>query len=107
MNGTSSYSNDGAGVAAPTATPAVVLRGNTSEVHRTSFSVERFMPAMDIEQAVSRRQLIVDATSKLMQVGVDYGKIPGTERETLLQPGADKLCNLFGIVLEYEIIRRV
>src|ERR1035437_3986333 len=62
----------------------------------------RFMPIMDIQQAVMRRQMIVDATQKLMKQGVDYGKIPGTERDVLLQPGADKPCNLFGLVVEYE-----
>ena len=62
----------------------------------------RFMPVMDIQQAVLRRQMIVDATQKLMKQGVDFGKIPGTERDVLLQPGADKLCNLFGLVVEYE-----
>src|ERR1035438_8618157 len=62
----------------------------------------RFMPVMDIQQAVLRRQMIVDATQKLMKQGVDFGKIPGTERDVLLQPGADKLCNLFGLVVEDE-----
>src|ERR1035441_10752538 len=61
-----------------------------------------FMPIMDIQQAVIRREMIVDATQKLMKQGVDYGGIPGTERDVLLQPGADKLCNLFGLVVEYE-----
>ena len=28
---------------------------------------------------------------------------PGTEWPTLLQPGADKLCNLFGLVIRYQI----
>lgn len=67
----------------------------------------RFMPVMDIEQALGRRQMIVDATKKLMRPDVDYGKVPGTERETLLQPGADKLCNLFGLVIQYETIKCV
>jgi ribosomal protein L37AE/L43A len=62
----------------------------------------RFMPVMDIQQAVMRREMIVDATQKLMKQGVDFGRIPGTERDVLLQPGADKLCNLFGLVVEYE-----
>jgi hypothetical protein len=58
---------------------------------------------MDLEQAIARRELIVSAMQRLMKEGVDYGKIPGTERPTLLQPGADKLCNLFGLVIKYEV----
>lgn len=35
----------------------------------------RFMPVMSIDQALERRQAIVDATKKLMREGTDYGKI--------------------------------
>jgi ribosomal protein L37AE/L43A len=62
----------------------------------------RFMPVMDIEQAIARRDLIVRAMKSLMKEGVDYGKIPGTDKPALLQPGADKLCNLFGLTLQYD-----
>lgn len=62
----------------------------------------RFMPVMDIEQAVQRRQVIVEAMKRLMQDGVDYGKVAGGEKPALFQPGADKLGNLFGLVLQYE-----
>jgi hypothetical protein len=30
-----------------------------------------------------------------MKHGVDYGKVPGTDKPTLLKPGAEKLCVLF------------
>jgi hypothetical protein len=65
----------------------------------------RFMPVMSIDQALERRQAIVDATKKLMREGTDYGKIPGTDRDVLLQPGADKLCNLFGLVIQYDVTK--
>jgi hypothetical protein len=60
---------------------------------------------MHIEQALQRRQAIVDATQKLMRSSVDFGKMPGTDRDVLLQPGADKLCNLFGLVIQYEVAK--
>ena len=62
----------------------------------------RFMPVMTVEKALERRQAIVRATNELMKEGVDYGKIPGSDKPALLQPGADKLCNLFGLVMKYE-----
>jgi hypothetical protein len=65
----------------------------------------RFMPVMSIDQALERRQAIVDATKKLMGEGTDYGRIPGTDRDVLLQPGADKLCNLFGLVIQYDVTK--
>lgn len=69
---------------------------------------QRFMPVMALSTALDRRQIIVDATKKLMQDGVDFGTIPGAgDRPTLKQPGADKLCNLFGLVIKYEILEQV
>lgn len=71
-----------------------------------SEDISRFMPVMAIEQAIARREAIVDATAKLMRDGVDFGKIPGAgDRPALLQPGADKLCNLFGLVIQYEVVK--
>ena len=89
---------------------------NTDEITRNQGSVRtelmvatqeisRFMPVMAIEQALQRRQAIVDATQKLMRPGVDFGKVPGTDRDVLLQPGADKLCNLFGLVIRFEVAK--
>ena len=66
----------------------------------------RFMPIMSIDRALERRQAIVQATQQLMKEGVDYGKIPGAaDKPILLQPGADKLCNLFGLVIRYEVTK--
>ncbi len=63
----------------------------------------RFMPVMSIGVAVNRRNTIVEAVQKLMKDGQDYGAIPGTTKPTLLQPGADKLNNLFGLVPRFFI----
>ncbi len=63
----------------------------------------RFMPVMSIGVAINRRNTIVEAVQKLMQDGQDYGTIPGTQKPTLLNPGADKLNNLFGLVPRFFI----
>ena len=64
---------------------------------------QRFLPVMSMEVAIERRQTIVVAVQKLMKAGLDYGVIPGTgNKPTLLQPGADKLNNLFGLVPTFE-----
>jgi hypothetical protein len=73
-----------------------------------SAELQRFLPVMAMTQALERRNVIVEATQKLMRDGVDYGKIPGAgDRPCLLQPGADKLCNLFGLVIRYEFIEKI
>ncbi len=40
---------------------------------------------------------------ELMTENVDYGCIPGTgDKPTLLKPGAEKLCNLYGLIPEFK-----
>lgn len=65
----------------------------------------RFMPVMSMAVAESRRDMIVQAIAKLMKEGIDadYGIIPGTKKRTLLQPGAQKLDNLFGLVPKFVV----
>ena len=59
----------------------------------------------DLEIAIRRREILRQAAEILMIEGVDYGRAGGT-KPTLLQPGADKLCVLFGIDIAYtEAIR--
>ena len=60
-------------------------------------TADQFMPALNIQQAIQRRQAIVDAAKQLMHEGTDFGTIPGTPKPTLLKPGAEKLCSLFGL----------
>lgn len=94
--------------AEPESTSLVKHGGEDGLALVPSVEQQRFMPALTLELAVHRRKTIVDATTQLMQEGVDYGKIPGVgDRPSLLQPGADKLCNLFGLVVQYEIIAEV
>src|SRR5579885_1524364 len=67
----------------------------------------RFMPLMRMEDALARRDVIVQTFKRLMTDGEDYGKIPGAgNKPTLLQPGAQKLDNIFGLVARYEIMER-
>ena len=42
--------------------------------------------------------------SAQMKKDVDYGKIPGTSKPTLLKPGAEKLCRLFSLRPSYKLI---
>jgi len=81
--------------------------GNTPATSNGSTAdVARYMPIMDVDDAVRRRQMLREAMENLMVEGIDYGKIPGATKPTLLQPGADKLCNLFGIDIRYaEAVR--
>ena len=72
-------------------------------------SVERsrFMPAMTIESAVERYQQVTEFVSRVLRKDVDYGVIPGTEKLTLLKPGAEKLTTFFGLSTRFRLLERI
>lgn len=67
----------------------------------------QFMPAMSIELAVERYNTITEFVSRVLRRDVDYGMIPGTDKLTLLKPGAEKLTTFFGLSTRFEIIERI
>jgi len=87
------------------------------EAQRTDLAESlNFMPVMAIEQVRERYNAVVNCVKMLMKPGTDYGIIPGTSsknddgtpsngKNTLLKPGAEKLCTLFGLVPEFEDYR--
>ena len=59
-------------------------------------------PADFIAVHTETAALIRDA----LQEGQDYGKIPGTAKNTLLKPGAERLCLAFGLRAAFEIMEQ-
>jgi hypothetical protein len=48
-------------------------------------------------QRTIQKELMIGPTEENPE-GEDYGVIPGTKKPTLLKPGAEKLCNFYGLV---------
>jgi hypothetical protein len=78
------------------------MRGALAPVDRS-----QFMPAMSIELAVERYNTITEFVSRVLRRDVDYGMIPGTEKLTLLKPGAEKLTTFFGLSTRFQLIERI
>src|SRR5579859_5382873 len=55
------------------------------------------MPVMDLATAKKRLEEFQDFVKGYMKEGEDYGKIPGIDKPSLFQPGADKLSELYGL----------
>lgn len=53
-------------------------------------------------QKIAQMQAVVQKTLKN---GQDYGEVPGTNKPTLLKPGGEKVCMLFGLNPEYEFLQ--
>jgi len=60
--------------------------------------------AMSADVLVKQVALIQDVMKKVMQVDEHYGKIPGTKKDCLYKPGAEKLCLVFRLNPDYAII---
>lgn len=63
-----------------------------------------FMPALTTAEAVQRYNALVEFVRTVMRRDTDFGVIPGTQKPTLLKPGAEKLCTLFGLRPQFELI---
>ena len=64
-------------------------------------------PVVNVQGALQRYQDMKDFVSGILKENVDFGKIPGTSKETLLKPGAEKLSAFFGLSAEFQIIEMV
>lgn len=60
-------------------------------------SNQQFMPVMSVDNAFQRYDSLVRYIKGHMVQGKDYGVIPGSDKPTLLKPGAEKLCTFFGL----------
>ena len=68
---------------------------------------EDFMPVMQITRAIERYNMVLQFTQQIMKAGKDFGEIPGTDKPTLLKPGAEKLCSFFGLTPRFTIVEKV
>lgn len=73
----------------------------------TVYKPQAVMPVMDIRAAIVRQQAITDFVSSIMHKDTDYGAIPGTDKPTLLKPGAEKLTTFFGLSKRFTLVERV
>jgi hypothetical protein len=61
----------------------------------------------DIASAKHRLQELQAFVREVMVEGEDYGAIPGTEKPALLKPGAEKLCEIYGLIQAPEVVTRI
>lgn len=63
-----------------------------------------------VDKLKAQRALLKEFVQSQLREGVDYGTFPGTDKDALFKPGAEKLAQLFGlgvkVVLSDRIIER-
>lgn len=64
-------------------------------------------PAQQLDQFGDRKKSMRKLVKTQMKEGIDYGVIPGTNKKTLLQPGAEKLANLYTLIPTFELTKEI
>lgn len=60
-------------------------------------------PVVTVEELVKHNRAVTKIIAEGLEAGVDFGVIPGTGgKPSLLKPGAERLCKVFGCVATYE-----
>lgn len=78
---------------------------NTATTELATTELGGIQAVADVREQVNQIQYLMKA---VLQEGEHYGKIPGTGQKakpTLLQPGAEKIANMFKLVPSYDIRR--
>lgn len=60
----------------------------------------------DAAQVVERKKLVDELIRDNMVQGVDYGKVPGTNKDTLFKGGAEQLASWFGYAIRFPDDRK-
>ncbi len=82
----------------------VALRG--TEVDSSPLDVVPVF-AISLIEARNRVELMQKFIKEMMVPGLDYGQIPGCPKPSLLKPGAEKLCDIYGFSKQAEVMDRL
>ena len=85
-------------------TDVIQLRPQTDNLPATLDAAPHFV--VTFAEAKHRLQQLQQFISEFMKPGVDYGIVPGTDKPTLLKPGAEKLCEIYGFSKWVEILHQ-
>lgn len=72
----------------------------------TGGALSLLRPIATPSELLSYHEVMTSFIAKALRAGVDYGKIPGTDKATLLKPGAERLCLAFGAVPTFELVEK-
>lgn len=64
-------------------------------------------PVVGIEDAKAKFDMVRQYTAKCLTKDIDYGKVPGVSKPTLLKPGAEKICSLFGLTPRFTCVDKI
>jgi hypothetical protein len=85
------------------------MKENQVAVAESGYSILPRNMEAQISEAINMRNALDKLFKDVMVLDTDFGRIPGTDKPTLLKPGAELLCKIFKLsqgkadVLEKEV----
>lgn len=64
-------------------------------------------PVVGIEEAKNKFDLVRQYTANCLKKGIDFGSFQGVAKPSLLKPGAEKICSLFGLTAKFKQVDKV
>ncbi|WP_174520718.1 hypothetical protein [Alicyclobacillus shizuokensis] len=86
------------------AMPVQVVEGQQAI---NSLSLIENMDVSRVAETMNKIAQFQTVVQKTLKAKHDYGVIPGTEKPTLLKPGAEKILMLMGLSSSYEVVDKV
>jgi len=78
------------------------LEKNKEIVPRETTFMEKPMASPD--KVIEYNQRVRELIAQSMKHGIDYGKVPKTEKDTLFKAGAELICKSFNARAEYHLV---
>jgi hypothetical protein len=78
------------------------IMSNENEIVVSESKAGFLAPVVTVQNALMAYQAKKDLIDGIMREGVDYGKIPGTDKNTLLKAGAEKAISFFGLSTRFR-----
>lgn len=91
--------NETEAITVPQPTIAVALSKPTTE--------RAIVMAQALKEDQEQRAILSRYVESMMKENIDYGIIPGTQKPTLLKPGAEKLTDLFRCTPSYDLMEKI
>jgi hypothetical protein len=80
-----------------------------TELQVIDIPAERYVATLAIspDQALANYRAFQEFRAKVLRQGTDYSVIPGTDKPTLLKPGAEKLATAFALAVDFVLQNKV
>ena len=64
-------------------------------------------PVVGIDEAKAKFDLVRQYTANCLTKDIDFGKVSGVSKPSLLKPGAEKICSLFGLTPKFSCVDKI